>query len=106
MRSATHNVSASAPMLTINTASSSLGAEASRVKAPSSFVQTKPRRNGVPTGASMLRSMCGGDDPHVAMVLQRRRPQRVLAITVQCKTNERKGKPREGTAARGDVQGQ
>ena len=61
-------------------------AEASRVGAPASSAQKKPRRSGVPTGASKLRSVCGGDDPHVAMVLQRRRLHRVLAITVQCKT--------------------
>ena len=63
-----------------------------RVKAPASSAQKKPRRSGVPTGASRLHSVCGGDDPHVAMVLQRRRLQRVLAITVQCKTRETKRK--------------
>ena len=35
--------------------------------------------------------------PHGVNVLQLRRLQRVLVITVQCKTREPKEKPREGT---------
>ena len=38
-----------------------------------------------------------GTTPHGVNVLQLRRLQRVLVITVQCKTREPKEKPREGT---------
>ncbi len=54
------------------------------------------------TGASRLGFLCGGDDPpNRVTVLQLGRLQRVLVITVQCKTREPKEKPREGTGLSG-----
>ena len=48
-------------------------------------------------GFGVLAWRGGGRPPHGVNVLQLRRSQRVLVITVQCKTREPKEKPREGT---------